>query len=607
MNSQQIPLSHSSFANQAQSGTSIEQILQDNTENLDRLQAIERYVLDNSKFSFDGLMPHMLQFKNVSSEEELKLLVRIARMNMQKAPLKSRTVFQVIEKDVLDKIEVLGSPSLYDEILEFGKAAVVAFDSQLNDIGFLDLIMKKLERISEVGLDCLYEILTKFLDRDAISIQYYINILPNLISTAETSSYDKLVLILLKYLQDLLNRHSGLIPAASQHNLPHTCIVLAGHPKFEIKSTALNLCASLVHDVSCKPYILENAQGLCLHLIHSQDKDICESAVRLLSAIGHTSAAIREQLMLKNLAPSLLTILTDREHKDVKRVLLELLKDIIGDRNQYLIDEIVENNLLLVICRICERDNHNRQAALECIKEIVEMRNEIYNAILRECGIMKFLGKVGEDRRCTEIVKEVEAKLYNRDITKNDTQSNTSNLIPNVPSNSSTQINTKVSQSSSNSTRKKKEESEKSTQVKLPAKRKRADSIDNPKPVKKSPNPQLIPKPVPNPPKPSGKRSAHKPKVTQSIKSGLIMPVSLIARKLRKATGLRVSKSAPVYLTAILEYLTSEILSLASDSLQAPRRKRIQPRDLLKSILSDEELSKICPNLVIPESGHISL
>jgi histone H2A len=590
----------------------IEQILQNNTENLARLQAIERYVLENSKFSFDDLMPHMLQLKDVSSEEELKLLVRIARINMQKAPLKSRSVFIVIEKEVLNKIEVLGSPYLYDEILEFGKAAVVAFDNQLNEMGFLDFIMKKIETISEAGLDCLYEILNKLLDRDCISIQYYINILPNLIQTAETSSYDKLVFILLKYLQDLLNRHTGLISAASRHNLPHTCIVLAGHPKLEIKSTALNLCASLVHDVSCKPYILENAQGLCLHLIHSQNKEICESAVRLLSAIGHTSAAIREQLMLKNLAPSLLTILTDREHKDVKRVLLELLKDIIGDRNQYLIDEIVENNLLLVICRICERDNHNRHAALECIKEIVEMRNEIYNAILRECGIIKFLGKVGDDRRCTEIAKEVEAKLYNRDILKNDTQS--TNLITNAPSsarmnldNQPAQLNAKVPQTSSNTIRKKKEESKQATQIKLPAKRKRHDSIDNPQPVKKPPVPQLIPKPAPSPPKNSGKRSAHKPKVTQSIKSGLIMPVSLIARKLRKLTGLRVSKSAPVYLTAILEYLTSEILSLASDSLQTPRRKRIQPRDLLKSILNDEELSKICPNLIIPESGHISL
>lgn len=584
-----------------QSEVNLTEILKDNHGEIAQLVAIETYVHQYQRYSFDELMPHMLLFKNPNGEEEAKTVVRIARITMQKAPIKCSRVFEVINREFLEKCDTFKSSSLYDEILEFGKAAVVAYDTEVNSLGMLDLFMPMLERLTERGVDNLYEILVKLLDRDVISIQYYIDILPQLIQTAETSSYDKLVLNLLRYFYDLLSYHPGLIPTAGQYNLPHTCILLAGHPKYEIKSSALSLCALLVQDSSCSPYILENAQNLCLHLIHNSNKEICESAVRLLSSIGHTSAVIREQLILRNLAPSLLTILTNREHKNVKRVLLELLRDILADKNQYLVDEIVENNLLLVICRICERDNHNRKTALDCIKEIVEMNNEIYNAILRECGIMKFLRVVGEDNRCKELAEDIKRRIEgdtkiqqqgDRDITNRQDQTTSSH------SGNTTIV-----------TRDKNEEVKKNRNAKVSVKRKRSDSRDVPMPVKKSTaaRSNLPPKPSKTS-KPIGKRNTTKAKLTQSIKSGLILPVALIARRMRKATGLRMSKSAPVYLTAILEYLTSELLSLAGDSVHTlQRRKRIQPRDLLQSLLSDSELSKMCPKLVIAESGHISL
>ena len=72
----------------------------------------------------------------------------------------------------------------------------------------------------------------------------------------------------------------------------------------------------------------------------------------------------------------------------------------------------------------------------------------------------------------------------------------------------------------------------------------------------------------------------HRKKKSRSSRGGLQFPVGRIHRLLneRKPSSNRISDSAPVYLTAVLEYLTAEILVLASKVTNDHCRQQIIPR-----------------------------
>lgn len=104
-----------------------------------------------------------------------------------------------------------------------------------------------------------------------------------------------------------------------------------------------------------------------------------------------------------------------------------------------------------------------------------------------------------------------------------------------------------------------------------------------------------------------GGRGLHEKKksVSSSVKAGIVFPVGRTMRKLRHMKLCkRIGMGAPVYLAAVLEYLSAELLEMSGNSARDNKRKRIIPRDLVLAIRSDEEMNGFIPkNTIIPKGG----
>jgi histone H2A len=99
-------------------------------------------------------------------------------------------------------------------------------------------------------------------------------------------------------------------------------------------------------------------------------------------------------------------------------------------------------------------------------------------------------------------------------------------------------------------------------------------------------------------------RKAGAPVVSRSEKAGLQFPVGRISRFLRKGRYAdRLGGGAPVYLAAVLEYLTAEVLELAGNAARDNKRMRINPRHITLAIRNDDELNMLLTNTTISKGG----
>ena len=91
---------------------------------------------------------------------------------------------------------------------------------------------------------------------------------------------------------------------------------------------------------------------------------------------------------------------------------------------------------------------------------------------------------------------------------------------------------------------------------------------------------------------------------SRSSRAGLQFPVGRVSRYLRKGRyAARVGGGAPVYMAAVMEYLSAEILELAGNAARDNKRTRITPRHVQLAVRNDEELNKLLGGVTIAQGG----
>lgn len=106
----------------------------------------------------------------------------------------------------------------------------------------------------------------------------------------------------------------------------------------------------------------------------------------------------------------------------------------------------------------------------------------------------------------------------------------------------------------------------------------------------------------------SASTSATKSATSRSTKAGLQFPVGRIHRMMKNGKySERVGAVAPVYMAAVLEYISAEILELSGCSALEHKRQRIIPTDIQLAIRKDEELNKLLGAVMTPSEPLPSL
>ncbi|NXP21243.1 H2A2 protein, partial [Scytalopus superciliaris] len=91
---------------------------------------------------------------------------------------------------------------------------------------------------------------------------------------------------------------------------------------------------------------------------------------------------------------------------------------------------------------------------------------------------------------------------------------------------------------------------------------------------------------------------------SKSKKAGLQFPVGRIYRLLQRGNYAdRIGSGAAIYLTAVIEYMTAEVLEAAGIAARENKKTRILPRHIVLAVRNDDDLDKFCACVTIAEGG----
>eukprot|EP00796_Vickermania_ingenoplastis_P011232 gene11232-7803_t len=93
----------------------------------------------------------------------------------------------------------------------------------------------------------------------------------------------------------------------------------------------------------------------------------------------------------------------------------------------------------------------------------------------------------------------------------------------------------------------------------------------------------------------TGGKAGKRERMSRAARAQLNFPVGRIHSRLKECLfrKQRCGASAAIYTAAVLEYLLSEVLELASSAAKAQKTERIKPRHLLLAIRGDEDLNQL--------------
>lgn len=102
------------------------------------------------------------------------------------------------------------------------------------------------------------------------------------------------------------------------------------------------------------------------------------------------------------------------------------------------------------------------------------------------------------------------------------------------------------------------------------------------------------------------KSSSNCKRTSLSEKAGLHFPVAAIKKWLTtRFQGNRIANGAAVYLSAVIEYIISEIIQLSGNNACNMNNNRINAKHVNLSILNHNELSKLFKNTIISRGGVV--
>ncbi|XP_028156301.1 histone H2A-like [Ostrinia furnacalis] len=90
----------------------------------------------------------------------------------------------------------------------------------------------------------------------------------------------------------------------------------------------------------------------------------------------------------------------------------------------------------------------------------------------------------------------------------------------------------------------------------------------------------------------------QKYKQSLTSRAGLKLPVSHVDKLIRQLVPQKINRPASIFLTAVLQYLCSELLVISKMAMET-REKLILPRHIEKAILHDDEIARMLPGVII--------